>query len=133
MKRIVCVLCVLAFVAGVAFAALTYSQCDVRVANITSDVERCQSGYTSASSQVSAIVNTLTLLPTTYAATITEVNAQVAAAPTDAEWLALKGKITKLSAEFQSLKAKTTVVKNCFAAIESKGHVAVQAALDAIP
>ena len=135
MRRIViCVLCLvsLAACATVAYAALTYSGCEVRVANISSDVDRCQSGYTSASAQVTAVVNTLTALPATYKTVIDEVNAQVAAAPADPEWLALKGRIAKLTTEFQALKAKVTVAAACFAAIESKGYAKVQAALDGI-
>jgi hypothetical protein len=133
MCKVLCVVCLVSVAAFATLAyALTYSQCEVRMNNVAGDVERCQSGYTATSAQVAGIVNTLTALPTTYKSVIDEINAQVAAAPTDPEWLALKGRLTKLTSEFLALKAKVAVAANCFAAIESKGHAAVQVALDGI-
>lgn len=121
----------LAALAATAYAAYTISQAEPRVANVSSDIARCQDGYTAASASITAITNTLTAIPTTYGQLLTDVAAAAKAQP-DSSWPALQKRIVDLTAEFTALTPKVTTAKNCFAAIEAKGWAKVQAALDGI-
>lgn len=116
-------------IAAIAIAAPTYTAVEAHLDSIRGDIISAGNGYARAASTVTAADNVLAALPTTYAATIAEINAQAAANPNDAAWQMAASRLAKMATEFQALKAKTAAAKAAFASIETHGAAAVAAKL----
>ena len=91
--------------------AMDYCEIETKLANSVADTVSARSRFDGGVAAIVAADNLLGSLAATYGAVVTEIDAQVAAAPTDAAWLALKARKGKIVASFQALKTATAAAR----------------------
>lgn len=98
--------------------AQSYSQLKLKITEITTRIRDNRNRLDTAKGSAALAVTDLTAMQTAYAATVADIDAQLASAPTNAAFAAMSADKNALVAEFNALRTAATNMKTAIDAIQ---------------